>query len=533
VNLLPGYFFHVWIALPEFLRISCTNSIPLSAKLKMRNKFILAIDQGTSSTKSLIFDANGQGVAKGSEALHTNYLSDGFVEQDPEEIYQNVLASVRKCLEDFKNKGYAAEDILAIGISNQRETFVVWNKGGTALHSAVVWQCKRSVQICEQLKEKGLSELVQQKTGLVIDPYFSATKLMWLSQNKSTVRQAIQNDDAFFGTIDTWLLYKLTGGKAYATDYTNASRTLFFNLHTLNWDSELIAAYGLTGIRLPDIKPSSSSFADTTLDGLFKNPVPVSALIGDSHAAAFGEGCFEAGTAKVTMGTGSSILMNIGSKPLPSKNGMVTTVCWSINNRIDFAYEGVIVSCGATIEWLKNELGLFNNSAETESMANAVRDNGGVYLVPAFSGLGSPYWQMDRRASLTGMSFGTTKNHIVRAALESIPYQIKDVVTAMEKDASISLKELNADGGITHNQFVMQFLADLLNKNVATIGISSASALGAALLAGLQAGLYESLDTIKKMKMDKVYHYPGDVDSAAHSYKNWQHQIGHFGSGKV
>jgi glycerol kinase len=499
----------------------------------MKSKFILAIDQGTSSTKSLIFDVDGQAVAKGSETLHTTYLNDGFVEQDPEEIYQNVLASVRKCLEDFKSKGYSGNDVMAIGISNQRETFVVWDKSGTPLHSAVVWQCKRSIQICGQLKEQGLSEVIQQKTGLVIDPYFSATKLIWLFQNKDIIRQAIQSGNALFGTIDTWLLYKLTNGREYATDHTNASRTLFFNLHTLDWDKELIAAYGLTGIRLPAIKSSSSAFGESTVDGLFENPVPVSALIGDSHAAAFGEGCFEAGTAKVTMGTGSSILMNIGSKPLPSKHGMVTTVCWSMNKRIDFAYEGVIVSCGATIEWLKNELGLFGKSSESETMANATKDNGGVYLVPAFSGLGSPHWQMDRRASLTGISFGTTKNHIVRAALESIPYQIKDVVTAMEKDASISLKELNADGGITANQFVMQFLADLLNKSVATMGISSVSALGAALLAGLQAGLYESLDALKKMKMEKISHHPGDVALAAKNYKGWQHEIGQFGNGKV
>ncbi|CAN5434140.1 glycerol kinase GlpK [soil metagenome] len=491
-------------------------------------KYILAIDQGTSSTKSLIFNDKGEAIAKGSEPLNTNYLNDGFVEQDPEDIYQNVLASVKKCLQDFNDKGFDVEDITAIGISNQRETFVIWDKEGKPLHNAVVWQCKRSVQICEALKEKGLSETIQQKTGLVIDPYFSSTKLIWLYQNNNTIKEAIQTGNAFFGTIDTWLLYKMTEGKEYATDYTNASRTLFFNLHSLSWDEELITAYGLTGIQLPVIKPSSFLFGETTLGGLFKNPVPVTALIGDSHAAAFGEGCFEAGTAKATMGTGSSIMMNIGNKPLLSKNGMVTTVCWSIENRIDFAYEGVIVSCGATIEWLKNELNLFSDSKETEAMANAVADNGGVYLVPAFSGLGSPHWQMDRRASLTGMSFGTTKNHVVRAALESIPYQIKDVVTAMEKDASISLKELNADGGITHNKFVMQYIADILNKNVATIGMPDVSALGAALLAGLKAGVYESIEALKKMNTDKKYYKPVNIESANENYKGWQKEIERF-----
>jgi len=495
-------------------------------------KYILAIDQGTSSTKSLIFDEAGTAIAKGSEALHTNYLDDGFVEQDPEAIFQNIIASVQKCILDFKQKGLESTSITAIGISNQRETFVIWDKEGKPLYPAVVWQCKRSVKVCEQLKAEGLAETIQQKTGLVIDPYFSATKLIWLFQNRESIREDIKKGNAYFGTIDTWLLYKLTNGKVYATDYTNASRTLFFNLHTLQWDDELIAAYGLTGIQLPAIKPSSYSFGETTVNGLFTNPLPITALIGDSHAAAFGEGCFEAGTAKATMGTGCSILMNIGNKPLPSKNGMITTVCWSIGNRIDFAYEGVIVSCGATIEWLKNELNLFSDSRETETMANAVADNGGVYLIPAFSGLGSPHWQMDRKASLTGMSFGTTKNHIVRAALESIPYQIMDVVTAMEKDATISLKELNADGGITANKFVMQLIADLLNKQVATIGMPDVSALGAAFMAGLQAGVYESIEALKKINSDKKYNSPVDTTNAMAGYQGWQHEIQQFAFSK-
>ena len=494
----------------------------------IKKKYILAIDQGTSSTKSLIFDDAGNAIAKGSEPLHTNYLDDGFVEQDPEEIIQNVVSSVEKCLQQFKEIGFESTDIAAIGISNQRETFVIWDKDGKPLYPAVVWQCKRSVKVCEQLKEEGLSETIQQKTGLIIDPYFSATKLIWLFQNRESIREDIKKGNAYFGTIDTWLLYKFTNGKVYATDYTNASRTLFFNLHTLQWDEELIAAYGLTGIQLPEIKSSSYSFGETTINGLFNNPIPITALIGDSHAAAFGEGCFDAGTAKATMGTGCSVLMNIGNNPLISQNGMVTTVCWSIEDRIDFAYEGVIVSCGATLEWLKNELQLFNDSKQTEAMANAVTDNGGVYLIPAFSGLGSPHWQMDRKASLTGMSFGTTKNHIVRAALESIPYQIMDVVTAMEKDAAISLKELNADGGITGNKFVMQLIADLLNKNVATIGMPDVSALGAAFMAGLKVGVYESIETLKKLNSDKTYHSPVNTAKAIQAYKGWQNEIQQF-----
>ncbi|MDX1938097.1 MAG: glycerol kinase GlpK [Flavihumibacter sp.] len=487
----------------------------------MTHSYILAIDQGTSSTKSLIFDSEGKAVSKGSEDLYTHYLPNGFVEQEPEVIYQNAIASVKKCLQQFEEKGFRKNDIAAIGISNQRETFVVWDKNGKPLHNAVVWQCKRSVQICEELKQRGLPQTVSEKTGLVIDPYFSATKLIWLYQNNETVKAAVQNGEAFFGTVDTWLLYKFTNGKIYATDYTNASRTLLFNLHTLQWDDELVREFGLTGINLPEIKSSSALFGETNLDGLFTNNVSITALIGDSHAAAFGEGCFDAGTAKATLGTGCSILMNIGSKPVASQNGMVTTVCWSMEGRVDYALEGVIVSCGATIEWLKNELQLFSNSKETETMATAVANNGGVYLIPAFSGLGSPHWQMDRRASLTGMSFGTTKNHIVRAALESIPYQIKDVIVAMEKDAQLLLKELNIDGGMTANQWLVQQIADLLGKQVNTIGMTDVSALGVGLLAGLQPGIFKSIEQIQHLPVKNIQYQPATEAGILQWYQGW------------
>jgi len=493
----------------------------------MSNKrYILAIDQGTSSTKSLVFDEAGVAVAKGSEPLHTSYLDNGFVEQDPEGSYQNVLLSVEKCLTQFKDKGFDSGKIAAIGISNQRETFVIWDKDGKPLHPAVVWQCKRSVQVCDDLKQKGLSKTVSAKTGLVIDPYFSGTKLIWLYQNIQAIQTAVKKGEAFFGTIDTWLLYKFTNGKTYATDYTNASRTLFFNLHSLQWDKELVAQFGLTGINLPQVNPSSSLFGETTLNKLLPRAVPVAALIGDSHAAAFGEGCFDKGTAKATLGTGCSILMNIGSEPVMSDNGMVTTICWSTESRIDYALEGVIVSCGATIEWLKNEMNLFSDSKETERMASAVADNGGVYLIPAFSGLGSPHWQMDRRASISGVTFGTTKNHIVRAALESIPYQVADVIGAMEKDAKLSLKELMTDGGISANRFVVQYLANLLNKTVTTVGMPDVSALGAALLAGLKVGVYENIEQLKKLNNEKIRYQPGkDADSVNRSYAGWQKTI--------
>jgi len=489
------------------------------------SKHILAIDQGTSSAKTLVFDEHGRVVAKASEPLKTNYLDNGFVEQAAEEIYQNVLVSVKKCLDNYVQADGNLENIKVIGVSNQRETFVLWDKNGKAFCPAVVWQCKRSVDICRELKQNGLESVIKSKTGLIIDPYFSATKLIWLKQNNKAVAKAIEERNAYFGTIDSWLLYKLTKGENYFTDYTNASRTLLFNLHTLQWDEELITSFGLNGINLPICKPSSTFFGETDLNGLLTQPVKIAAMIGDSHAAAFGEGCFEPGTAKATMGTGCSLLMNIGSEPKESERGMVTTICWSTRDRIDYAFEGVIVSCGATIEWLKNELGLIADSKECEAMAEKVVDNNGVYLVPAFSGLGSPHWDMNRKASITGLSFDCNKNHIVRAALESIAYQVKDVIEAMEGDAAIELKELMVDGGITSNKFVLQFLADLLGKKVVTIGMPDVSALGAAYLAGLQVDIFKSIDDLKKLNIERTAINPNDNKRMNGFYKGWKDAI--------
>ncbi|GAB3709012.1 glycerol kinase GlpK [Spirosoma flavus] len=487
---------------------------------------ILAIDQGTSSTKSLIFDQNGQVVARASEPLKTHYFEDGYVEQEPEEIYRNVLTSVSKCIGDFAAAGGNLRAISTAGISNQRETFVVWNKSGEPLYNAIVWQCKRSIGVCDRLKAQGLEPIIRAKTGLFIDPYFSGTKLIWLAENVASVRQAIQAGEAYFGTVDTWLLYRLTKGTCYFTDYTNASRTLFFNLQTLTWDAELLDVFGLTGLNLPEAKPSSAFFGESNFSGLFDHSLQLTAMIGDSHAAAFGEGCFVPGTAKATLGTGCSIIMNIGQTLTESQHGMVSTICWSTEERVDYALEGVIVTCGATIEWLKNNLGLFAESRETEAMATAVSDNGGVYLIPAFSGLGAPYWEMSRKASIVGLTFGTTKNHLVRAALESIPYQIKDVITAMEQDTGIPLAELIVNGGISANQFVLRFLTDLLKKPVVNKGMPDVSAQGAAYLAGLKAGIFKNLDHLSQLEADKQAIYPNLSNTAVHeSYQGWQSAV--------
>lgn len=465
-------------------------------------------------------------MARGSEPLKTHYFGDGYVEQEPEAIYQNVLASVTNCLTDWTAAGGNPPEIAAVGISNQRETFMVWDGSGKPLHNAVVWQCKRSIGICERLKSEGLEPLVREKTGLFIDPYFSGTKLIWLAENVPAIGEAIRTGDAYFGTVDTWLLYKLTNGVAYATDHTNASRTLLFNLHTLSWDTDLLHRFGLTGLNLPTIKPSSANFGASDFGGLFAQPVPITALIGDSHAAAFGEGCFTSGTAKATLGTGCSILMNIGPEPKPSAHGMVTTICWSAEGRVDYAFEGVIVTCGATVEWLKNQLKLFAESSQTEALAESVSDNGGVYLIPAFSGLGAPYWQMERKAAIVGLTFGSTKAHVVRAALESIPYQIKDVVLAMEQDTGVTLAELMVNGGLTANRFVLQFLADLLGKPVVNQGMPDVSAQGAAYLAGLQANIYSDLNRLTQLNANRTAIQPGiDPTIVEESYEGWKKMI--------
>jgi len=488
-----------------------------------KETYILAVDQGTSSTKTIIFNATGEVVAKATEPLKTIYGEGGFVEQDAEDIYLNVLTSVKKCIEDFKGTGASVNNIKTCGISNQRETFVVWDENGIPLHNAVVWQCKRSIAVCEKLKQiEGLEDTIKDSTGLIIDPYFSGTKLIWLYENDLKIKQAVDSGKAWFGTVDTWLLFKLSGGKQYLTDHTNASRTLFFNLHTLQWDRSLLKQFGLENLNLPQIKSSAFDFGESDFDGLFDISVKIGSMIGDSHAAAFGEGCIVPGTAKATLGTGCSVLMNIGVEPKPSASGMVTTICWSTPERVDYALEGVIVSCGATIEWLKNELGLFIDSKLTEEMAKAVADNNGVYIVPAFSGLGAPHWDMNRRASIHGLSFDCGKNHIVRAALESIAYQVKDVIDAMQQDTGLPLQSLMVNGGISANKFVLQLIADLLACEVVNNEMPDASALGAALLAGITAGIVKMGESVHQSRQHKIAYSSGAFsNNAKQHYAEW------------
>jgi glycerol kinase len=493
----------------------------------MGDKYILAVDQGTSATKAVIIDSVGRIVSKAASELQSYYPHAGFVEQNPEEIYRSLLDSVRSCLESFSKDGSRRlEDITCCGISNQRETFVLWNSSGRPLSKAIVWQCKRSVDICERLNGTELEDEIKQRTGLIVDPYFSGTKLVWLCENDPELAESMRAGKAFFGTVDTWLLYRLTAGRSYLTDHTNASRTLMFNIDRLAWDTHLLGEYGLSGLRLPQVRPSSFEYGRTDFGGLLPRAITISAMIGDSHAAAFGERCFSPGTAKATMGTGCSILLNTGAKRVISEAGMVTTICWSIEDRVDYALEGIIVTCGGTISWLRDNMGLFAESRETENMALSIKDNAGVYLVPAFSGLGAPHWKMDCRAAITGLTLGCDKNHVVRAALESIPYQIKDVIVAMENESGVSLQQLKVDGGITANKFIMRFLADLLETDIVNIGIPDVSALGAACLAGLQAGVFEDIDHLKRLGTNELTYSPGPRAQAAQtSYGGWQQAI--------
>jgi glycerol kinase len=493
----------------------------------MNESFILAVDQGTSATKTVVFDTRGQIVAQATEPLKSYFPQPGFVEQEPLEIYQNVLASIKECLKQFcEAVSHDLTKVKTCGISNQRETFLIWDHSGQPLSNAVVWQCKRSVEICRRLNKSGLEKEVNNRTGLIIDPYFSGTKIIWLYENDHRIRNTIDSGDAYFGTIDTWLLFKLTKGKSYCTDYTNASRTLFFNINDLKWDKYLLDKFNLQNLNLPQPHPSSYSYGQSDFEGLLPDKINISAMIGDSHAAAFGEGCFSPGDAKATMGTGSSILLNTGSKRVQSENGMVTTICWSMPNRVDYALEGIIVTCGATINWLRDQLGLFTNNRQTQKIALSIENTNGVYLVPAFSGLGAPHWKMDVKAAILGLNLGCDRNHIIRAALESIPYQIKDVITAMEQDSGIKLKELKVDGGVTANHFVMQFLANLLKTNVINIGLEEVSALGAACLAGLQQNIFSDIGQLRNLTAGRKRFSPNtDTEKVHASYKGWKKAV--------
>ncbi len=489
-----------------------------------KKSYFLAIDQGTSGTKAIIFDAHGSIKIKRTSPLKSHYPKANYVEQIPEEIYHSVLTAVKDCLAAFEQKfPNQNNNIIACGISNQRETFVLWDKHGNPLHNAVVWQCKRSNSICETLIDRKLESVIHAKTGLTIDPYFSATKVIWLYENNKTVKRAIDAGEAFFGTVDTWLLYKLTEGKSYKTDHTNASRTLFYNIYELNWDKALLEQYGLKNLNLPEVTYSSDDFGVASFDGAAKQAIPITGIIGDSQAAFFGEECFGIGTAKATLGTGCSILWNTDKLSTDLNNNMLTTIGWSLKGQLSYALEGIIVSCGATIEWLKNQLSLFDSYDEIEPMVVSLKSNEGVYLIPAFSGMGAPYWQKNWKASIHGLTFSTSKEHLLRAGLESIAYQIKDGIQSLETKTNTSLKGLKVNGGIAANSFLMQIIADLLNRPITMVGITDISAWGAAMIAGLGVHYWKDMNDLPQLskEVSKTY-YPNTSNSSIHyTYATW------------
>lgn len=486
---------------------------------------ILAIDQGTSGTKSLIFSSVGELVARGHASLDSQYPQTGFVEQKPEEIYKTVLTSVEKCLSEFSEKELSPSDIATCGITNQRETFLLWDQSGKPLTEAVVWQCKRSVEVCQRLKEDGWEQDFRERTGLLIDPYFSGTKLLWLIENDPILKEKMESGDVYFGTVDTWILYRLTNGKSYYTDVTNACRTMFFNIHDLEWDSYLLEEFGLESLNLPEAVHSGSDFGTTDFEGLLDQPIPIEAMIGDSHAAAFGERCFEKGTAKATLGTGSSILMNTGDEKFPTVNGLLGTICWSTHETVAYGLEGAIVSAGSTLEWLKNQLGLFEDSSEIQEIVAEVGTSDGVMILPAFSGMGAPFWNMDVRGKIAGLTFGSDNQHIIYAAVESIPFQIKAVIDTIDKATGIKLKELNADGGITQNELVMQMLSNLLKIKVKNLGFEDVSAWGAATIAGLKHGIFKNTDSLKKLQHKEIIYSPdpgtSEIEQSYTRWKSW------------
>ena len=451
-------------------------------------EYALSIDQGTGGSKAMIFSAAGEIAASRTCPLRSYYPETGFVEQDGREIVDSVIAAVRAVVNDFEKKGYRKDAVVAAGISNQRESFLLWDTAGDPLSPVLVWQCKRSVALCARLEESGVGPVITGTTGLRTDPYFSGTKLLWLVENDRDLAARIKTGAVFFGTIDAWLVYRLTGGRSFVTDCSNASRTLLMNLDTCTWDPAMRDLFGASALRMPEIHPSTGHFGVSDFGSVFDRPVPVTALAGDSHAACFGEGCFSPGTVKATMGTGSSVVMNTG-KRTPSKHGMVSTVCWSMEGRIDYALEGIIVSCGSTVNWVQEKLGLVSGPEQFDALAESVSGSGGVTFIPAFGGLGGPYWQMERKAEILGITFGTEAAHIVRAALESYPFQLKDVISAMEEDRGMAPQWIKADGGLTRSGLSMRMAADLIQAEIRVDRRREASALGAALLAFIGSGV--------------------------------------------
>jgi len=483
----------------------------------------MALDQGTTSSRAMIFNHSGSIVSTVSKGFRQIYPKPGWVEHDPTEIWSSQIEVAKNALNKAKLE---AINIAAIGITNQRETTIIWDKNsGKPVYNAIVWQCRRTASICDQLKKRGLAEIIQKKTGLVVDAYFSGPKIKWILDNVRGIKERAEKGEVLFGTVDSWLIWNLTKGKAHVIDYSNASRTMIFNIHNLDWDTDILEELNIPQIMLPTPLPSSYIYGHTDKE-IFGVEVPISGDAGDQQAALFGQACYEPGMTKNTYGTGCFILMNTGEKVVSSKNGLLTTITWGLNGRVEYALEGSIFIAGAVVQWLRDEIGLIKSSGEIEKYALKVKDTHGVYLVPAFVGLGAPYWDMYARGTIIGLTRGAKKEHIMRAALESMAYQSRDVLEVIQKDSGINLKKLKVDGGAVRNNFLMQFQSNILGVPVVRPQVIETTALGAAYLAGLAVGFWKDKTEIaKKWKADKEFKPDMDEKLKESLYKGWKKAV--------
>ncbi len=487
-------------------------------------KYVLALDQGTTSSRAIVFDHTGKPLAAASKEFRQIYPQPGWVEHDPDEIWAGQIEVAGKAL---KKAGIEPAAVAAIGITNQRETTVVWDrKTGKPIGNAIVWQCRRTAPTCDEMRARGLEDTVRARTGLVIDAYFSGTKLKWLLDNVDGARDRADRGELAFGTIDTWLVYNLSGGRIHITDYSNASRTMLFNINDLCWDDGLLRELDIPSSVLPEAMPSSKVYGETDPGIFFGQAVPIAGIAGDQQAALFGQACFEAGQAKNTYGTGCFVLMNVGSKPVVSKSGLLSTIAWGIDGGVEYALEGSVFIGGAVIQWLRDELKIISDAAESEALARSVPDNGGVYLVPAFVGLGAPHWDMYARGAIVGLTRGSNRGHIARASLESICYQTRDVLESMEADSGRSLDEMKVDGGAVANDLLMQFQSDILGVPVSRPEVAETTALGAAYLAGLAVGYWEGLDDIAANWSEQTRFTPALAeDERERLYSRWKRAV--------
>lgn len=486
-------------------------------------KYIMALDAGTTSSRCIIYNKTGEMVSVAQKEFAQYYPDKGWVEHDPMEIW---ATQVGVCQEALAKIGCTYENIDAIGITNQRETTVVWDKEtGEPIYNAIVWQCRRTAPYCDKLVEQGLTDMVREKTGLIIDAYFSGTKLKWILDNVKGARKKAQEGKLLFGTIETWLIWKLSAGKIHVTDYSNASRTMMFNINTLEWDDEILEILDIPREMLPEAKPSSEIYGYTD-NTIFGGPIAIAGAAGDQQAALFGQTCFTPGEAKNTYGTGCFLLMNTGEKPIFSKNGLVTTIAWGLDGKVNYALEGSVFVSGAAIQWLRDEMGIIANAAESEVIAAQVEDSNGVYMVPAFVGLGAPYWNPYARGTIFGLTRGANKAHLVRATLESLAFQTYDLIRAMAEDLGNELVSLKVDGGASANNLLMQIQSDILDKTVMRPSCIETTSLGAAYLAGLATGYWENKeDVIKNWKVDRGFHPQMDQDKRKEMLKGWERAV--------